>query len=280
MTEPWGLTGPQFLLLYLAGVAVTLLPVLMVRRAARHAPARSSRPDLGTDELAMLAGGPIRLAETAIARLVEAGAVVVSRGQLTASQTAAPDLPLERHLLREISHQPMSVRDALLSTRRSRRVVAVANSLAAQGLLVSRRKDRLITLLAPAGIYAVFAVGVVRAVNGANQDLTIDYLVLLLILTALLVIALGTALRLKPRTVHGDALLRARRAELSGPSVSADTDVLVALGGLPAYPDSGIRRSLMTTGAGSITAYTTASWTYASGSLIDATSSSSRGGDE
>jgi uncharacterized protein (TIGR04222 family) len=277
MTEPWGLTGPQFLLLYLAGVAVTLLPVLLARRAARHAPAATDRPNLDTDQLALLAGGPIRLAETAIARLVAAGAVIATRGRLTASGTAPPDRPIERQLLREISHHPMSVRDALLSARRSRRVCAVADSLARQGLLVSRRKDRLIALLAPTGIYAVFAVGVVRAVHGANQDLTIDYLVLLLILTVLLVVALGTALRLKPRTVHGDALLRVRRSELAG---STETDVVVALGGLPAYPDAGVRRSLMSTGSGSISAYTTASWTYVSGSLIDATSSSARGGDE
>jgi len=277
MAEPWGLTGPQFLLLYLAGVAVTLLPVLLVRRAARRAPAATERPDVGTDQLALLAGGPIRLAETAIARLVDTGAVTVTHGRLSASGAVAPDGPIERQLLREISHHPMSVRDALLSARRSRRVAAVADSLAAQGLLVSRRKDRLIALLAPTGIYAVFTVGVVRAVHGANQDLTIDYLVLLLILTAVLVGALGTALRLKPRTVHGDAVLRARRTELAG---SGATDVLVALGGLPAYPDRGVRRSLMTTGSASITAYTTTSWTYVSGSLIDATSSSSRGGDE
>lgn len=90
MDEPWGISGPQFLLIYGLALAVVLLVQIswppIARSRQRNAPATVEAP-LQPDvyQLAYLAGGSDRTVDTAIATLLEQELLrVSSKGKLSA----------------------------------------------------------------------------------------------------------------------------------------------------------------------------------------------------
>jgi uncharacterized protein (TIGR04222 family) len=78
--QPWGLTGPQFLGLYAAGIGLTVAIPVVVRHAIRYMPGRKPSRELDLVELGCLAGGPRRAAEVVIADMVASGCGPGSRG--------------------------------------------------------------------------------------------------------------------------------------------------------------------------------------------------------
>jgi uncharacterized protein (TIGR04222 family) len=93
MNQPWGLSGPQFLWIYGAGmaafVAAPWLLVLLARTVGIASP-RVPAPVLDAYEVGYLAGGAQRAAEVVIGELTASGAVRVdSAGQISQAGPAA-----------------------------------------------------------------------------------------------------------------------------------------------------------------------------------------------
>ena len=99
MDHPWGLSGPEFLQLYGAALFVLLLLSVAVALLAKSDGRRADLAggaDLGAYELAYLFGGVDRVAETAVAGLVEAGSVRVTRSrELVAAAVVAVEVVAE-----------------------------------------------------------------------------------------------------------------------------------------------------------------------------------------
>jgi uncharacterized protein (TIGR04222 family) len=94
MDQPWGLSGPQFLLVYGAGLVVALAAPSLLRLLVRWVPGTRFDRQLGACQAGYLAGGPGRAAEVVIAELVSRGALRVdSTGRVRGRRDAA-----RRHL--------------------------------------------------------------------------------------------------------------------------------------------------------------------------------------
>src|SRR3979490_2710896 len=90
MHEPWGIPGPQFLRLYLVALIIALVWTRLARLRMRRTPGGQPPRPLTVDEFAYLAAGPRRVVEASVARLLESGALRVSRaGMLQATGTTA-----------------------------------------------------------------------------------------------------------------------------------------------------------------------------------------------
>src|SRR5437588_10163868 len=123
VNEPWGMSGPQFLAAYwlvlALAVGYALVSRWLVRRAA--GPARDGEGTaLGLHEVAYRAGGPRRVAEAAVARLVESGALrPARRGTVQVVRT-------ESQVTDPVDGAVLSTADRLGTLAVSRLVFAVA----------------------------------------------------------------------------------------------------------------------------------------------------------
>ena len=82
MTDPWGISGPDFVVLYVTLIVAVLLVRLVVTGVARAWGRRPGRAQPGPPptvyQLAYLAGGADRAVDAAIAALVERGQLRVN----------------------------------------------------------------------------------------------------------------------------------------------------------------------------------------------------------
>ncbi|HEX8867024.1 MAG TPA: TIGR04222 domain-containing membrane protein, partial [Lentzea sp.] len=139
MPKPWGLSGPEFLQLYWVALAVAVLVAITIRAYARTA--RGSQParTLDMDELAYLAGGPRRVVETAIARLLTAGELRTSRrGAVQATSTTSSLNPVDRAVITD-SHRYTNRTVGLMipAVAQDDAVTAIGRRLEEMGLVVS-----------------------------------------------------------------------------------------------------------------------------------------------
>ena len=100
MTDPWGISGPDFVVLYVGLLGAVLLVRVVVSgiagaRALRADHARHGAPPT-VYQLAFLAGGPDRAADAAVAALVERGRLRVNSYKQVSQAGALQDpaLPL------------------------------------------------------------------------------------------------------------------------------------------------------------------------------------------
>src|SRR4030088_570733 len=90
MHEPWGISGPQFLSLYLVALIIALVWTRIARLRMRRTPGGQPPRPLTVDEFAYVAAGPRRVVEASVARLLESGALRLSRsGMLRATGKTA-----------------------------------------------------------------------------------------------------------------------------------------------------------------------------------------------
>ena len=265
MDETWGLSGPEFLQLYGAALVVLLLlsvavALLAKRDGHRSDAAAGSGAELGTYELAYLFGGVDRVAETAVAGLVEAGSVRVTRsrelhslggqwvgGQWVGGQWVARGSYEYQNKVLECSWQDIN------RLRRAFRVSDLGEplrrSLQQRGLVITeprRRASELVAWLFP----LLGLVGVARLLSGVANGNPVGFLVLELFGTGLVWAGARTAGQNPRPTRLGERVKQERgqqertRGSLHGkhaPVRSAEpvtAALLVAVSGVSAYPDS------------------------------------------
>jgi uncharacterized protein (TIGR04222 family) len=210
----WGISGPQFLLLYATLAALVLVGTLVRRRRWTAGPSTANARELTPTEVALLAGGRQLALYSSLAALRAADAVRGERGYLT----QRGPVPFQAAEL------DRAVYSAAAGGARQRDLAGVAgvrdvldrteSALVGEGWLLGPAAQRSVRG-ASLGMFAVFAFGVVRAFAGASNGRPIGYLVLLMaavFVTALLLLRVprrsGAATRLLGRLRADAAHLR------------------------------------------------------------------------
>ena len=100
MSDPWGISGPDFVVLYIALLGAVLLIRLIVSAVFASRALRADNVQPGPPptvyQLAFLAGGPDRAVDAAIAALVERGQLRVNSYKQISQAGTRPVEPLER----------------------------------------------------------------------------------------------------------------------------------------------------------------------------------------
>ncbi len=201
---PFDLTGGPFLVLYLVVLALAWaasLPLAEVMRDAGR-PGRTS----GEDDLAALAGGPVRLAEAALVRLLASRQLVQqSRRQFHAIEPNGGSTPVERAILRIACPAPWSAILRAVTAEFS----AIERRLVANGLMLERGQRLRLQLWTTAPLALVLVFGLTKLTIGIGRDKPVGFLAVLLIATV--VLAVMRFLRTSRATREGEALLAAER---------------------------------------------------------------------
>ncbi|GCD93361.1 TIGR04222 domain-containing membrane protein [Embleya hyalina] len=250
----WGLTGPEFLRLY-GGIALGLVVLAIVLRIvlawAIRGQVRSG--PLGAYDAAYLAGGPMRVADTALASLITEGYVHVQRvGRVTAATGSRPPEAVAAAML-DIVRTTRGTRIALLrGWSRSSMREEIERSLVDRGLLHSPLARRIAKTPAKL-LFVLGLVGIARFVNGLAHSRPIGFLIPMVIFTFVFAGLTGAGLR---ATAAGRRALRDLTAQLradrrSGALVGAGALsglFVVACLGLAAHPDPDARLALVAYG--------------------------------
>jgi len=277
------LSGPEFLQLYWIGLALAVLVAIVVRVRVRAG--RSSQPvrSLDVDELAYLAGGPRRVVETAIARLITAGELRTSRrGSVQVTTSVQSVNPVDRAVITDSQrYTTRTVGLMIPAVTEHAAVTAIGRRLEDMGLVVHPDVAKSALRKGSVALWVLLAIGVARWVNGVAIGADIGWLSLQLVITAALIWLLTRRGKLV-RTTKGDRVLDSARTA-GGRAAGSDAGVyagaagLVALGGLTVYPDLTVRSALLASSAGSGAGYT-GSGGGSSGSSCSSASSCGGGG--
>jgi uncharacterized protein (TIGR04222 family) len=284
MQRPWGLSGPEFLQLYWIGLALAVLVAVVVRVRVRAG--HSSQPvrSLDMDELAYLAGGPKRVVETAIARLLTTGELRTSRrGAVQVTSTAQSLNPVDRAVIADSQrYVNRTVNLMIPAMSRDGVVLAIGQRLEDMGLVVNPAVAKSALRKGSIALWVLLAIGVVRWLNGITIDAPVGWLTLQLVITGVLIFVL-TRRGKHLRTSKGNSVLDAARttkghgAAASDAALYAGAAGVVLFGGLAVHPDLAVRSSLLASSSGTSSGYT--GYTDSgSGSYSSCSSGSSCGG--
>lgn len=256
MTDPWGISGPDFVVLYIALLGAVLLVRLVVTGIAVAWARRPGRAQPGPPptvyQLAFLAGGPDRATDAAIAALVERGQLRVNSYKQISKTGTRPVEPLERAVFDIAKLKTTAVIRA--KVRGSAAMRALADSLDERGLLSSaNRQARTFGLVLQ---LAVLALGIARLVNGVSLGRPVGILLFLTLLATVLALASAAGLKTAARrpSAAGHRVLGQARAAASGPMPAGalaggvllgGAVAAVALGGWAMYPDDELSAALM-----------------------------------
>jgi uncharacterized protein (TIGR04222 family) len=193
MNQPWGLTGPQFLGIYGAGmaafVAAPWLFVLLARTFGTASP-RVPAPVLDAYEVGYLAGGAQRAAEVVIGELTASGALRVnSAGQISQAdpaQLAAWSAMCAHGIAAQAIPDGLSTQKARRRLAKDPGIVAIGVRLRADRLLIARSWVMAARVTALALLLALMVAGALRMAEGAHNHRPIGDLERLYLLTVLL----------------------------------------------------------------------------------------------
>jgi uncharacterized protein (TIGR04222 family) len=232
MSNTWGISGPQFLLLYVALLAATVLVVVVARRrvlavpdAAAAVPARLDRY-----EAAYLNGGCELVATTAVSSLLRAGRLAgpARRRQplrlVAGTAPAAGAHPVEWATYQLVAARPHHPRRALgAELCRAPAMAAVRERLRLGGLAPTPEQQ---ARYRAAGLWflPLLALGVVRVAAGLSNGRPVGFLVALVALSV--VAAAMLSLRVPHATELGRRTLARLRAEAGRPAVGASPSEL------------------------------------------------------
>jgi len=229
--DTWGISGPRFLLIYVALLAVTVAGVVLARRRALAAPDGAAVPArLDRYEAAYLNGGCDLAATTAISALLRARHLAPSprrrsRGRLVAG--TAP--PAGAHPVEWATYQ-------LVATRPDHPQPALGAELCREPAMAAVRERQRRLGLAPTdeqraryratGLWflPVAALGVARVAAGTANGRPVGFLVVLLAVTVVLAVVL--CLRVPNATGLGRRTLERLRAETGRPAAGASASEL------------------------------------------------------
>jgi uncharacterized protein (TIGR04222 family) len=215
MDQPWGVSGPEFLALYVVGFLAALAVMLGVHAVLARVGTRARADErLDVYQAAYVAGGRRRLVDTAIAALALRDKVLVSRGgRLTPVEGTPPNGPVEAAVGRLLTY-PMSRRAMHRKMRNDPAVLAVHHQVRSRGLVLDGTQALVWRLMVVLPV-AVFVVGVARAVNGMNMDRPTDNLQMMLFFSVVVLYwVLATRLTVsRVPSAAGRAALRVLRKE-------------------------------------------------------------------
>ncbi|MBA4762030.1 TIGR04222 domain-containing membrane protein [Sphingomonas sp.] len=223
---PFDWTGGPFLLLYIILLAIVVLLGVII--PARMRPEGRRRPVTDPEQLAYLAGGSTRLADTVTARLLAAKALVVgekgrldiiSRNAATATETGvlALSAPLDWARI-ERAVRPEATR--------------IQSDLERAGLMLDRgeRANLCYWALLPYAMLLMF--GATKLAIGVDRDRPVGFLIALLVVTAILaLIRAGTIARLTRAGTEALATARKNADRIRRAPRSAEAGLAVALFG-------------------------------------------------
>ncbi|MFD4640661.1 TIGR04222 domain-containing membrane protein [Lentzea sp. NPDC058436] len=284
--EPWGLSGPEFLQLYWIGLALAVLVSIVVRVRVRAG--RSTQPvrSLDMDELAYLAGGPRRVVETSIARLLTAGELRTSRrGTVQVTSSTQSLNAVDRAVVTDSQrYTNRTVNLMIPAVAKEDVVTGIGRRLEDMGLLVNPDVVKSAVRKGSVALWVLLAIGIARWVNGIALGAAIGWLTLQLVLTGLLILLLTRRGKKVMRTSKGNSVLDAARTSNSSKARAGTLDEVmytgaagaVLFGGLVVYPDLAVRSSLLaSSGSGG---YSSGSYSTCSTSSSSCSSGSSCGG--
>jgi uncharacterized protein (TIGR04222 family) len=283
MQRPWGLSGPEFLQLYWIGLALAVLVAIVVRVRVRAGHSTQPVRSLDMDELAYLAGGPRRVVETAIARLLTAGDLRTSRrGTVQVTSTTKSLNQVDRAVITDCQRYTNRTVNLMIPAVAADGVVtAIGQRLRDMGLVVDPAVAKSALRKGSIALWVLLAIGIARWVNGLAIGAAIGWLTLQLVITGLLMLLL-TRRGKHVRTNKGNRVLDAARTTSTRSAGSVDEVVYagaagaVLFGGLLVYPDLAVRTSLLaSSGSGS---YSSGSYSSCSSSSSSCSSGSSCGG--
>ncbi|NUT47187.1 MAG: TIGR04222 domain-containing membrane protein, partial [Saccharothrix sp.] len=280
MERPWGLSGPEFLELYWIALALSLVVAIVVRvrpRGSRGAREGAPAGALGLLDIAYLIGGPRRVVETSVARLIATGALVPARnGAVRLAGSAVADHPVDQAVLTDATRYRYRTLTLLITSVSEQDAPrAVGRRLSEMDYLLAPNEVRSRTWRAVAPMALLFGVGVARWVNGLAIGAPGGWLTLQLVLTAVLVVVLVKVNPL-PRTALGRAAVAEARAGENtggwGGTSSAREAELVALNGFGGHPDVTLRAAVRPRPRAA------SGGAYAAGGIIGTSSCSGGGG--
>ncbi|MCX2954325.1 TIGR04222 domain-containing membrane protein [Lentzea sp. NEAU-D7] len=253
MPRPWGLSGPEFLQLYWIGLALAVLVAIVVRVRARAGHSTQPVRSLDMDELAFLAGGPRRVVETAVARLLTSGELRTSRrGTVQATSTTRSLNPVDRAVITDCQrYTNRTVALMIPSVAADPVVTGIGRRLEDMGLLAGSDVVKSATRKGSVPLWVLLAIGVARWVNGVAVDAPVGWLTLQLVLTGVLILLLTRRGKALVRTRKGNEVLNDARRTSTRAAGSVDEVVYagaagaVLFGGLLVYPDLAVRTSLL-----------------------------------
>jgi uncharacterized protein (TIGR04222 family) len=271
MGNPWGISGPAFVWVYAALLAIPFLFRALWYATAGHSGAGSAitRP-LSVYHLAYLAGGPYRTVQTVIAAMVERGQLRVSSDKRLKTTGSVPSDPLERAVGNAVNSSFASTTTTVqLKVRSSAELGALAAELESLELVVPRNRIKAVERTVLWAYFVVLAVGVARWVTGAALNRPVGLLSAGLVLAFVFLLAAFSFLKRDPRSIPtsvGKRVLDQARRESSPSSrgqrrapeysglplgaVLVGAAGAVALGGLAMHPDEALGAALMPTGMG------------------------------
>lgn len=271
--RPWGLSGPEFLELYglaLVGLVVLCVVVWLLPRLGRAGRDRANQDhaEVGPYELALLNGGTGRVADAALAGLLEARKVRINRMRHVSVHTTEEKGPADEFQQVVVDHlrgrttMVGMLRGVRRALRRSGLCEPLERGLRERGLIVSAGARRLVF-----GLLALFpllgVIGVVRAVHGAALGYPVGFLLVELVVTLVTWGLLARLLAHPQRTAAGEAarhvdLTPSEDLETAGPSSarpqlgrpSGRAATRVASRGFGEYPDKRLAGLLRPTRSG------------------------------
>jgi uncharacterized protein (TIGR04222 family) len=246
MNQPWGLSGPQFLGVYAAGLAAVFVIALLTRQLVRRLPAGpgpAAAGDLNLYQAAYLAGGPHRAAQVMVAELTQAGALRVSSAgniMLADAGLAAASPPAALYGVR-IDRLPSGTqtKSVLRALARDPGVTGIGHQLAGAGLTVGKGRRRAARAVTGLAAIALFVTAIARFMEAAANHRPAGNLGGLFVLS--LIVCLFLVLATAPpslRTPRGARCLR----QLQRDNRDADSVPVTAPGwavGAPYYQDQG-----------------------------------------
>ncbi|MBN8502138.1 MAG: TIGR04222 domain-containing membrane protein [Sphingomonadales bacterium] len=225
--EPLNLTGSLFVMLYLAVLACAWTAGLVLAAWLRP-PGRRGRIQ-SEDDVAVLAGGGVRLAEAVTVRLL-ANRKLVQSGfkQFEAVDRTGGETPVERAILNIA--RPAGWKSLVMAA--ASEMSAIERRLAACGLLLDTAQLVKIRSIVVAPLVMAMGFGLTRLVTGLAGGHPVGVLIMLLIGTGLLII--WQFFRTARATQAGLAVLqeeRDRHARLCRAPMSDEMGLAVALFG-------------------------------------------------
>ena len=226
--DTWGISGPRFLVLYVALLAVTVLVVVLARRRALAGPGEGAVVPTRLDpyEAAYLNGGGQLVATTAVSNLLRGGLLGTAsrrRGrQVRLVTRAAPPAgvhPVEWAAYELVAAHPGRLfGDVQAALGRSPAVAAVRERLR-RGGLVPAPEQRARYRATGLWFVPLLVLGMARVAAGSAAGRPVGFLVVLLVVTV--VVAAMLCLRVPHATELGRTTLRRLRAETRRPTAGA-----------------------------------------------------------